>query len=218
MSRRPLDPRRYLHPHEIRVLRAWLERERAWAKRGGRRVRLRDTHILETLLASGLRRFEVAGLRVGDVPATRGLRRLHVVRGKGGQPRDVPIPGALRSSLHDWLRAKAALNENTATEAPLFASIRGGGHLGPEAIHRIWAKARDAAGLQQHPGVAVHAARHGAAVALYRRTGDILLVKELLGHANLSTTMVYARLLEEDVERGLDDAWDTTAPEGEDGR
>ena len=139
------------------------------------------------------------------------------MRGKGGLTRDVPIPAALRSSLHDWLQAKASLDEDTSPEAPLFTSIRGG-HLGPEAIHRIWTKARDAAGLQRYMGVAVHAARHGAAVALYRRTGDILLVKELLGHAHLSTTMVYAHLLEEDVERGLDDAWGSTDPAGEDGR
>ena len=199
-----LDPRRYLHPAEIRALRAWIERERAWALARGRKVAIRDTYLVETLI-------EVAGLRVGDVPTARGLRRLTVARGKGGEPRTTPIPDGLRRSLHDWIEAKARLGENTAPAAPLFASIRRG-HLDPSAVHRVWTRARDAAGLERRPGVAVHAARHGAAVAAYRETKDLLLVKDLLGHRNLRSTMVYAALLEEDVERGIDAAWGSTAP------
>lgn len=209
-----LDPRRYLHPAEIRLLRAWIARERAWAKERGRKVALRDTYVIETLIACGPRRFEVAGLRVRDVPSVRGIRRLHVARGKGGTPRDVPIPRALRDALHGWIEAKATLGEDTGSEAPLFTSIRGG-FLSPSAVHKVWCKARHAAGLERRPGVAVHAARHGAAVALYQKTKDILLVKEALGHARLDTTLIYARTLEEDIERGLDAAWEVTAPDEE---
>jgi integrase/recombinase XerD len=45
-----------------------------------------------------------------------------------------------------------------------------------------------------------HSLRHTFAADLYRKTRNICIVQEALGHADLSTTMIYAYLIEEDLE------------------
>jgi site-specific recombinase XerD len=57
----------------------------------------------------------------------------------------------------------------------------------------------------------VHSTRHSYAVEVYRRTRDLRLTQMLLGHANVSTTTVYANLLDEDVRRGVELVWAETA-------
>ncbi len=48
-----------------------------------------------------------------------------------------------------------------------------------------------------------HSLRHSFATDLYRRTGDVLLVKEALHHLGIANTLVYARADEERVRRAL---------------
>ncbi|MCK4394883.1 tyrosine-type recombinase/integrase [Candidatus Bipolaricaulota bacterium] len=51
--------------------------------------------------------------------------------------------------------------------------------------------------------ISPHTLRHAFATDLYRETGKIRLVQKVLGHANLSATMVSAHIFDEEVERAL---------------
>jgi integrase/recombinase XerD len=62
----------------------------------------------------------------------------------------------------------------------------------------MWA---ESAGIDH--SVSPHCLRHSLATSVYRRTGDILLVKEVLRHKSIASTMVYARVSPERLRRAL---------------
>jgi integrase/recombinase XerD len=55
----------------------------------------------------------------------------------------------------------------------------------------------------QHKDVHPHMLRHTFATELYRQTKDIRLVQKALGHSDLSTTMIYTHIVDEDMEAAL---------------
>ncbi len=61
----------------------------------------RDLAMVLAMLLGGLRRCEVLGLRLGDVSV--GERRVHIVRGKGGRERIVPVSGRFFAALGEYL-------------------------------------------------------------------------------------------------------------------
>ena len=56
-------------------------------------------------------------------------------------------------------------------------------------------------GIHQH--ISPHTLRHTFATDLYRETGKIRLVQKVLGYVDLSTTMIYTHIFDEEVERAL---------------
>ena len=69
---------------------------------------------------------------------------------------------------------------------------------------RAWTKVLDRAGVDHRP---LHAARHTAGTTLYRATKDLRLVQRHLGHSRVETTTIYADVLEEDLQAGVNAAW-----------
>ena len=158
---------------------------------------LRDRALVELLYGGGLRVAEASGLDVRDVDLHRGEVR---VLGKGGKERIVPLPGAAREALSDWIgsrRAPGLLAE------PLFVSLRRRSgpprRLAPRDVRRSLAARARRAGIpgRVHP----HRLRHSFATHLLDMGADLREIQELLGHASLSTTEKYTavsaeRLLE----------------------
>ena len=72
---------------------------------------------------------------------------------------------------------------------PVFVGVSGR-RLGRRQAQRRLGAWFEAAGIRR---AKVHSLRHSFAASLYRRTGDVLLVKEALGHRSISSTLVYAR-------------------------
>lgn len=151
------------------------------------RGRLRDRALVELLYGAGLRVGEVSALDVRDVDLHSGEVR---VMGKGGKERVVPLPGAARESLGEYLdsrRAPGILAE------PLFPSLRPrdgrARRLGPRDIRRILkARARRVGIVDRvHP----HRLRHSYATHLLDMGADLREIQELLGHVSLSTTEKY---------------------------
>ena len=69
-----------------------------------------------------------------------------------------------------------------------------------QKVFKFWAKK---AGLSSH--YSVHSLRHTYAVRLYKSSGNNLrLVQKLLGHSSISTTQVYADVVESDVQEAVD--------------
>lgn len=147
----------------------------------------RDRAILSLLYMMALRRFEVAGLCVGDVGiASKKLR----VRRKGdhGEARIMTIPAKALEHLARWMR----LLENKDPAAPLFVSLHhlqvGATHLAPRAVHWLIASLGKTAGLKTWP----HGLRHaGITEALDLTNGDVRSVAKFSGHRSIQTVMTY---------------------------
>lgn len=148
----------------------------------------RDSALLEILYSAGLRLAELHGLDVDDVDAERGLVR---VLGKGRKERIVPLGSAAVSAVDRYLSASG---RPASADGPLFLSERGR-RLSRRQIQRIVGArlSRAADGEKLSP----HALRHSFATHLLDEGADLMAVKELLGHASLSTTRIYTHTSKE---------------------
>ncbi len=145
-----------------------------------------DRALFELIYSSGLRLSEAIGLDAGVIDLGGGTVR---VLGKGSKTREVPVGSAAVLAIRDWLavRPQHAVPEETA----LFISRRGR-RLGPRTVQTRLDRLARARGIEQH--VHPHMLRHAFASHVLQSSGDLRAVQELLGHASISTTQVYAHL------------------------
>lgn len=152
---------------------------------------LRDRAILSVLLYHGLRREEVARLRVDDIQERRGIKHLRV-HGKGSKIRYLPMHPAALERVYSYLEmAGHHLKEGP----PLFLPLRGrltGAGLSADGIYLIVGGYAKAAGIHIE-GLGVHGLRATAATNALENQADIAKVQQWLGHANISTTRLYDR-------------------------
>jgi len=157
----------------------------------------RDRAILEFLYSTGCRVAEAANLTLDRLDLEGGSAR---VVGKGSKERVVFLDQSARSALGAYLPLrKERLSRSSGGEVRqveyLFINARGGRltERGIEWLVQGYAE-RSGTGRPVSP----HAFRHSFATHLVGRGADIRAVQELLGHASVSTTQVYAHV---DMER-----------------
>ena len=143
--------------------------------------------LLELIYGAGLRVGEATTLAWSDLDLAAASVR---VFGKGDRERRVPLTRKAVSALEAW-RAESA--SGTLPEA-VFVS-RAGRPLSVRQVQRI--VTRSLARVAERSGVSPHTLRHSFATHLLDRGADITAVKELLGHASLSTTQLYTHLSRE---------------------
>ena len=153
--------------------------------------------LLEVAYGAGLRVSELAGLAWADVDA--GSKTVRVI-GKGDKERRVPITGRALEALEQY---RSELNEDTpaGTADPVFVG-RTGRPLSVRQIQRVVKRALGT--IAEREGVSTHTLRHSFATHLLDRGADIMAVKELLGHASLSTTQLYTHLSRERIKTAYD--------------
>ncbi|CAN5705437.1 hypothetical protein BH24ACT13_BH24ACT13_14110 [soil metagenome] len=148
----------------------------------------RDRAIALAMLLGGLRAGEVRSLRLADVD--QGLRRLRVV-GKGGKERVVPVEVSFFTELAIYLRTERPPG---CVTAECFVVLRGptvGGPLTEAGMRRIFRTHRVSAGT---PRVRPHRLRHTYGTELAGAGIDLLVLRELMGHASPETTAAYVHL------------------------
>lgn len=196
--RAPRDPtpahtrKRAVAPPQLRRLFA-LPGER----HGPGEVAARDGVILMLGATLGLRASEIVGLDLSDVDLALG--EVYVRRGKGGKARRVPVTRAGAELLTRWLRAREALRvrgEVRDDEPALLVSFRPsrfGGRLSVRGLREVVNGYLAGAGLPRDM-FGVHTLRRTAGTRLYRATRDLHVVSDILGHANVTTSAIYAKL------------------------
>jgi integrase/recombinase XerD len=155
---------------------------------------LRLMCLLELLYATGLRISELITL-----PASAARREddVLVVRGKGGKERLVPLNGAAKAAMRDYRAALTQWDRNRPYEAKwLFPSFGEDGHLTRQHAARELKELAVAAGLRPEQ-VSPHVLRHAFASHLLHNGADLRVVQTLLGHADISTTQIYAHVPDE---------------------
>lgn len=158
-------------------------------------ARLRDTAIMELFYASGMRRAELAGVRLADVDlAERTIR----VTGKGNKERVVVINHAASDAIEAYLRVRPR-----SADPRLFLGRSGKG-LTPKHVWRIFRAVYSVSGVTKH--ATPHTLRHSFATHLVENGVDLETVRELLGHESLATTGVYLQLAMGHKRRAYDEA------------
>jgi integrase/recombinase XerD len=151
----------------FQVLRAATKQSRT---QEGRRVHTLFLKYVEFMLNTGLRRNEGLELKWHDVDFEKGV--IYIAKTKNREMRTVPMNDHSRSVLTDLGEDLfGGLNSNLVT------------HKFAEAVRR--------AGLS---GFKLHSLRHSFACALISNGVDIYTVSKLLGHSDLKTTMIYAKM------------------------
>jgi integrase/recombinase XerD len=146
--------------------------------------------LLELLYSSGLRVSELVALHAS---ALREGAPLVAVLGKGGKERLVPISGRAREAA---LAARPQPKEGARPSRWLFPSRAAGGHVTRQTVGLVLKDAALAAGIDPDR-VSPHVLRHSFASHLLGRGADLRSLQLLLGHADIATTQIYTKVLEE---------------------
>ena len=147
----------------------------------------RDRCMLELLYAAGLRVSELCTMCVPDLDLQRGLVR---VFGKGSKERLVPLHDMMQQMLADYISACRPLFTPTGNQ--LFVN-RSGRALTRQYVWKMVKKYALEAGIRR--AISPHTFRHSFATHLLEAGHDIRTVQELLGHSDVSTTMIYTNVL-----------------------
>jgi len=156
----------------------------------------RNKMMIQLMLDTGLRLAEACSLRWKDVNLTSG--KLMVRQGKGAKDRTLWIGENRLEALREWKERQIEWLD----KAPEHVfTTREGKPLNHRYVQDMVSNYSEKAGIDKnvHP----HTLRHTFATDLYRETGKIRLVQKALGHADLSTTMIYTHIVDDELEDAL---------------
>ena len=159
------------------------------AKSQGRR----DSAILETLYATGLRVSELISLNREQVDLKR---REFMVRGKGKKPRIVFLSKRASNSIETYIKLRddnydpLFINSGKGIKEDIADGERR--RLSRVSIENIVRKYALKAGIIKK--VTPHTLRHSYATELLINGADIRSVQEMLGHSSITTTQIYTHL------------------------
>ena len=197
-----LDPGKFLSRQEVDRLLETARKKSAAAITRGNKVAVRDYFIVDLALSTGLRVAEIADLKCKDIFLRERFNALLVRNGKGGKKRLVRFNGAFRQRYNEYILWKQTTGEPIGLGDPLLLSSNTDIHMTTRALEKAFKRTAARAGLPSH--YSIHCLRHTYACELYRASGyNLRLVQKQLGHAHISTTQVYADVLEPDMRRSL---------------
>jgi integrase/recombinase XerC len=149
---------------------------------------LRNRAIVELFYGSGLRLSELHACNRDTVDVRKRTIR---VLGKGNKERIVPVTDQLLALLNRYLQMRP---DSSGPGSPLFTNSKDR-RLSRRHIERI--VSGEIAKVSQQKKKSPHVLRHSFATHLLDGGADIRAVKELLGHASLSTTQIYTHMSKE---------------------
>jgi len=150
----------------------------------------RDFVMVALLYATGIRREELANIRLSDIDFGRGTI---TVLGKGNKVRSVPLGDRTQEDLTGYLESRSSFVSTTGAQSDALLLNRYGRALGVRSIDRLVKKFGLGEGVEFTP----HTLRHSFATHLLENGADLMLIKEILGHSSLSTTQKYTHVTAE---------------------
>lgn len=140
--------------------------------------------LVPVLADTGLRLGEALKAQDRDItPAA-----IHVWDNKGDRPRTIPLTARASLILQRRARRDVAAHEKQAGTSQPFGNLSG------FRCSKLWALLRKAMNLEADEEFVIHALRHTFAVRMVESEVDIRVLQELMGHAKIETTMIYAHV------------------------
>jgi integrase/recombinase XerD len=151
-------------------------------------VGVRDRAIMEVLYSTGMRRSELAHLRLHDVDVDRGT--VVIVQGKGRRDRMVPIGERALAWVDRYLLEVRPALVVPPDAGVLFLTVEGNDLTPDHLTDRIGRYVRTAT----NKAGSCHTFRHTMATLMLEGGADIRHIQEILGHVQLSTTEIYTHV------------------------
>ena len=148
---------------------------------------IRDKAMLEVLYATGIRVSELVNLQTDQIHMALGYLRCSY----GGKERIIPLGSKAIEALQKYIENARLIMIRDIKEPALFVNCSGTAmtRQGFWKIVKVYAQK---ASIQKT--ITPHMLRHSFAVHLVENGADLQSVQEMLGHSDISTTQVYAKL------------------------
>lgn len=161
----------------------------------------RDKAMLELLYATGIRVSELISLEINDVNVGMGFIKCRGAR----RERVVPMGNIARAAIEDYLsNSRSELLKNEKEHA-LFVNCNGT-RMSRQGFWKIIKLYRERANISTE--ITPHTLRHSFAAHLLENGADLKSIQEMMGHADISSTQVYSRLMNSKIK----DVYEKTHP------
>ena len=155
----------------------------------------RERALIEFLYSSGCRISEVCNMMIAEVDLNN--RSAIVQHGKGDKRRTIYLSAAAAVILRKYLKARRDKDPHLFVRTRRYHT--GVFSMTPEALRHDVSKVLARTNISKH--VTPHIFRHTFATLAMQSGMPVEQVQRVLGHANISTTMIYAKCDDEDVKR-----------------
>jgi len=174
-----------LEPNEVAILLDQVEDGTNLTKKEleyHKKTKIRDVALLTLLLGTGIRVSECVGLDINDVNFEEGGIK---IRRKGGYEAIVYFGDEVETALLDYLDERNHIIPATGHENALFLSLQNR-RIAVRSVENLVKKY--ASRVTTLKKITPHKLRSTYGTTLYRETGDIYLVADVLGHKDVNTT------------------------------
>jgi integrase/recombinase XerD len=159
----------------------------------------RDKAILELLYATGIRISELVKLKISNIDFKEDLIR---VMGKGSKERIIPITDEAKSYLDKYIyNYRPIMIKNNNTEY-IFVN-RYGKPISRQSVFKFIKLECLKKGIKKD--ISPHTIRHTFATHLLQNGADLRVIQELLGHSDITTTQIYAHLINEQLKNDYEE-------------
>ncbi len=149
---------------------------------------LRDKAMLELLYATGIRVSELINLNVEDINLSLGF--ISAVSAK--KDRVIPMGHAAIDAVRNYINIARPYLVKDESERALFVNC-GGQRLSRQGFWKLMKHYQQTAGIKTD--ITPHILRHSFAAHLLENGADVRSVQEMMGHADISSTQVYSKLI-----------------------
>ena len=164
------------------------ERQKAYHNK----TKIRDVALLSLLLGTGIRVSECVGLNISDVDFKNNGILIHR---KGGKEVTIYFSDEVKEALQNYFDERVLILEESGHEGALFLSMQNK-RLSVRSVEKLVKKyAKIISPLKK---ITPHKLRSTYGTNLYKETGDIYLVADVLGHSDVNTTKKHYAAIEDD--------------------
>lgn len=187
-----------LEPNEVAILLDQVEAGTKLTKKEleyHKKTKIRDVAILTLLLGTGIRVSECVGLDINDINFDEGGFK---IRRKGGYETVIYFGEEVEAALLDYLEERKRIIPAEGHENALFLSLQNR-RMAVRSVENLVKKY--ASRVTTLKKITPHKLRSTYGTTLYRETGDIYLVADVLGHKDVNTTRKHYAALEDERRR-----------------
>ena len=154
-------------------------------------VGIRDKSILEIFYSTGVRISEIVNIRTNDIELDKKLIKIY---GKGNKERYVILGKEALNSVSNYLNIRIKMSAYNKDNLYLYPAMKKSSkkHISYKTMYNLVKKYIKK--VSNNEKLSPHSLRHSFATHLLENGADIMSVKDLLGHKDLSSTQIYTNV------------------------